>query len=55
MEPGAGKQVDYAYVRHGMVNIFIAAEPLPGKRIIEGHSQLPPLKSLICNFSSNFV
>ena len=29
------KRVDYEYVRHGMVNIFMANEPLKGKRFVE--------------------
>ncbi len=36
MEPGRDARcVDYEYVRHGMVNIFIANEPLIGKRMVE--------------------
>lgn len=35
MEPGREKRVDYEYVRHGMVNIFIANEPLAGKRMVK--------------------
>jgi hypothetical protein len=27
--------VDYEYIRHGMVNIFMANEPLKGKRLVE--------------------
>ena len=32
---GRETRVDYEYIRHGMVNIFIANEPLKGNRIIE--------------------
>lgn len=34
---GKGKEtkVDYEYVRHGMANIFMANEPLKGKRMVE--------------------
>lgn len=32
---GREKRVDYEYVRHGMVNIFMANEPLKGKRLVE--------------------
>ncbi len=32
MEPGFDKRVDYEYVRHGVANIFMANEPLAGKR-----------------------
>jgi hypothetical protein len=33
--PGRDKRVDYDYVRHGVVNIFMANEPLRGNRILE--------------------
>jgi transposase len=35
MKPGWDAKVDYEYIRHGMVNIFIANEPLMGKRFVE--------------------
>jgi hypothetical protein len=35
MKPGQEVKIDYEYVRHGMVNIFMANEPLRGKRIVE--------------------
>jgi len=35
MKPGQEARVDYEYIRHGMVNIFIANEPLRGNRIVE--------------------
>jgi hypothetical protein len=35
MEPGKEKRVDYEYIRHGVVNIFMANEPLKGKRLVE--------------------
>lgn len=35
MKPGQEARVDYEYVRHGMVNIFIANEPLNGNRMVE--------------------
>ena len=35
MEPGQEARVDYEYIRHGVVNIFMANEPLKGKRLIE--------------------
>jgi len=35
MKPGQEKRVDYQYVRNGVVNIFIANEPLRGKRFVE--------------------
>jgi len=39
MEKGKEKRVDYEYIRHGVVNIFMANEPLKGKRLVEvtGH------------------
>jgi len=35
MEQGKDKRVDYEYIRHGVVNIFMANEPLSGKRLAE--------------------
>jgi hypothetical protein len=35
MQPGQDKRVDYEYIRHGVVNIFMANEPLVGKRMVE--------------------
>jgi len=35
MKPGQDARRDYEYIRHGMVNIFMANEPLKGKRFIE--------------------
>lgn len=35
MQPGYEKREDYEYVRHGVVNIFMANEPLKGKRMVE--------------------
>ncbi len=35
MKPGQETRVDYEYVRNGVVNIFMANEPLKGKRIVE--------------------
>lgn len=35
MKPGQEARIDYEYVRHGVVNIFMANEPLKGKRIVE--------------------
>lgn len=32
MKPGQELRVDYEYIRHGVVNIFMANEPLKGKR-----------------------
>lgn len=33
--PGQGARTDYEYIRHGMVNIFMANEPLTGERLVE--------------------
>ena len=33
MEQGKDKRVDYEYIRHGVVNIFMASEPLKGRRL----------------------
>lgn len=35
MRPGQEARVDYEYVRHGVVNIFMANEPLKGKRLVQ--------------------
>jgi len=35
MKPGQEVRVDYEYVRHGVVNIFMANEPLKGERFVE--------------------
>jgi hypothetical protein len=34
-KPGQDLRVDYEYIRHGVVNIFMANEPLNGKRLAE--------------------
>ena len=35
IKPGQDARVDYEYIRHGMVNIFMANEPLTGNRFVE--------------------
>jgi len=35
MKPGQEARVDYEYIRHGVINIFMANEPLKGKRFTE--------------------
>ena len=35
IQKGQEARIDYEYIRHGMVNIFIATEPLKGKRLVE--------------------
>jgi hypothetical protein len=35
IEIGKEKRIDYEYIRHGVVNIFMANEPLKGKRLVE--------------------
>ena len=35
MELGVERREDYEYIRHGVVNIFMANEPLAGKRMVE--------------------
>ena len=34
IKPGQDKRVDYEYIRKGVVNIFMANEPLRGKRLV---------------------
>ena len=35
LKPGQEARVDYEYIRHGVINIFMANEPLRGKRFVE--------------------
>lgn len=35
MKVGQEARIDYEYIRHGVVNIFMANEPLMGKRFVE--------------------
>lgn len=35
MKPGQDARVDYEYIRNGVVNIFMANEPLKGKRFVK--------------------
>jgi len=35
MRPGQEVRIDYEYIRHGVVNIFMANEPLKGTRLTE--------------------
>jgi len=35
MKKGKDQRIDYEYTRHGMVNIFVANEPLMGRRLVE--------------------
>ena len=35
MKPGLETKIDYEYIRNGMVNIFMANEPLKGKRTVK--------------------
>jgi len=35
IKPGQEARVDYEYIRHGMVNVFMASEPLKDKRLVE--------------------
>ena len=35
MKPGSEKKIDHEYARCGMCNIFMANEPLRGKRFVE--------------------
>jgi hypothetical protein len=35
MKPGQEARKDYEYVRNGVINIFMANEPLKGKRFME--------------------
>jgi hypothetical protein len=35
MEPGKPARIDYEYIRHGVANVFMAFEPLAGRRLVE--------------------
>lgn len=35
IKPGQEARVDYEYIRNGVVNVFMANEPLKGKRLVE--------------------
>jgi transposase len=35
MKPGQEAREDYEYIRHGVVNVFIANEPLKGRRFVD--------------------
>ena len=35
IKQGQEARLDYEYIRHGMVNVFMANEPLKGKRLVE--------------------
>lgn len=35
MKKGQEQRIDYEYIRHGVVNIFMANEPLVGRRLVE--------------------
>jgi hypothetical protein len=35
MEPGRDKRVDCEHIRHGVVSVFMANEPLTGQRLVE--------------------
>ena len=35
IKPGQEARIDYEYIRHGVINIFMANEPLKGKRFVE--------------------
>ena len=35
IKPGQEARLDYEYIRHGMINIFMVNEPLRGKRLVE--------------------
>jgi hypothetical protein len=35
IKQGQEARIDYEYIRHGMVNVFMANEPLKGRRLVE--------------------
>lgn len=40
-EPGKPAKYDYEYKRHGVCNIFMASEPLAGKRFVKSQKRRP--------------
>jgi hypothetical protein len=48
MKPGQEARVDYEYIRHGVINIFMANEPLKGNVLLR-------LQSLRLKDWANFV
>ena len=40
VKPGQEARIDYEYIRHGIVNIFMANEPLKGKKMVEVQTSL---------------
>jgi len=39
MKPGAVKKIDYEYERKGVASVFVAFEPLPGRRLVRVYRQ----------------
>ena len=48
MEPGQPERMDYEYRRHGVVDLFVAFEPLACKRVVKTE----PYGSGFCSFSA---
>ena len=46
MKPGQEARVDFEYERCGVVNIFLASEPLKGKRYVEVTERKPIISQI---------
>lgn len=52
MEPGQPERVDYEYRRHGVVDLFVAFEPLACKRQTGCEGYRKPYCGGFCSFSA---
>ena len=50
MEPGKPKKEDYHYKRNGVASLFIAFEPLTGKRIVQVRTHRTKTDSIMRTF-----
>jgi len=54
MKPGAVKKFDYEYERKGVASVFVAFEPLTGKRLIREFIREEP-KPITAVFNKKFL
>lgn len=53
MKPGAVKKIDYEYERKGVASVFVAFEPLTGKRLVRVYRQRT--RADYCRFAQEVV
>lgn len=53
MKPGAVKKIDYEYQRKGVASVFVAFEPLTGKRLVRVYRQRT--RADYCRFAQEVV